>query len=245
MRGLDLRRALTLAPLLVLALAIAGSAFARGGGETVCVDPGTTSWTQDDTRPGGTIRFTNDYGAPPRTGAGSLELKTPAADNAAKAGLYTHEMLGLPLRKVHTVGYWTYQAVTVPPNPPHANASFQLQIDVNGEATGGFTTLVFEPYWNTEQGPIVPGTWQKWDVDAGLFWSSRTVTDVPTCALVAGAGGPPLYTLASVQAGCPNAVVVGIGVNVGTFNPGYTVATDGVRFNGTEYDFEVSCGREV
>lgn len=245
MRGLKLRRVLTLAPMLALALAVAGGAFARGGGETVCVDGSTSSWTQDDTRPGGTIRFTNDYGAPPTLGPGSLELKTPALDTGAKAGLYTHTMLGAPLRKVYTLQYWTYQAVTVPPSPPHADASFQLQIDVNGAAAGGFTTLVFEPYWNTQQGPIVTGAWQKWDVDQGLFWSSRTVTDVPTCALVSGAGGPPLYTLAMVQTGCPNAVVVGIGVNVGTFNPGYTVATDGVRFNSTEYDFQVSCGREV
>jgi hypothetical protein len=240
MRRFDLRRALTLAPLLALALAVAGGAFARGG-SSECVDPSTESWTQDDTRPGGTVTFTNAYDGPPTLRPGSLELKTPALDTAAKAGLYNHTMLGTPLRKVYNLQYWTYQAAG---NLPHANASFQLQIDVNGAAAGGFTTLVFEPYWNPEQGAIVSGAWQRWEVDAGLFWSSRTVTDVPTCALVAGAGGPPLYTLAQVQAGCPNAVVVGVGVNVGTFNPGYTVATDGVRFNSTEWDFEVSCSRE-
>jgi hypothetical protein len=243
MRALNLRRVLALTPMLLLALAIAGGALARSGGETICVDPGTASWTQDDTRPGGTVTFTNAYGGPPTLGPGSLELKTPALDTAAKAGLYTHTMFGTPLRKVYTLQYWTYQAVATPPNPPHADASFQLQVDVNGAAAGGFTTLVFEPYQNTAQGPIVPGAWQKWDVDAGLLWSSRTVTDVPTCALVAGAGGPPFYTLAALQTACPNAVVVGIGVNVGTNNPGYTVATDGVRFNSTEYDFEVRCSR--
>jgi hypothetical protein len=42
---------------------------------------------------------------------------------------------------------------------------------------------------------------------------------------------------------CPNAVVVGVGVNVGTNNPGYTVATDAVEFNSTTWDFEVSCSR--
>ena len=60
-----------------------------------------------------------------------------------------------------------------------------------------------------------------------------------TCALVAGAGGPPLYTLAVVKTICPNAIVLGIGVNIGSFNPGYTVATDGVQFNDTIYNFEV------
>ena len=41
----------------------------------------------------------------------------------------------------------------------------------------------------------------------------------------------------------PERVVLGIGVNVGTFNPGYTVATDGVQFNDTTYDFELAAGR--
>jgi hypothetical protein len=37
---------------------------------------------------------------------------------------------------------------------------------------------------------------------------------------------------------CPNAVTLAFGVNVGTYNPGYLVETDGVNFNGTTYDFE-------
>jgi hypothetical protein len=37
---------------------------------------------------------------------------------------------------------------------------------------------------------------------------------------------------------CPNAVVVGFGVNIGTFNPSYNVYTDLFDFNGTTYDFE-------
>jgi hypothetical protein len=115
-----------------------------------------------------------------------------------------------------------------------------LQIDVNGLKTaGGFTTLVFEPYQNVDQHTIVPGRWEKWDVDAGQFWSSRSSTE-GTCVLVAGAGGPPFYTLAAIKTMCPNAVVVGIGVNIGSNNPGYTVATDGVQFNPVIYNFEVS-----
>jgi hypothetical protein len=235
-----LQRVGALAPVGLAALVLTG--FALAGGATICVTAGTSSWTQDDTRPGGTVRFTNDYGAPPGLGPGSLELKTPFADNGAKAGLYTHTMAGTPLSAVYALSYWTYQAVTVPPNPAVADASYQLQIDVNGAALGGFTTLVFEPYWNPSQQAIVPGAWQRWDVDAGFFWSSRTVADLPSCVLAAGAGGPPLYTLAQVQAMCPNAVVVGIGVNVGTFNSGYTVATDGVQFNNKTYNFQVTCG---
>jgi hypothetical protein len=215
------------------AMAFAGIASAA---TTVVVTQNSAGWTQDDTRPGGTVTWTEEYGAPPGLGDGSLKLTTDLT-TSAKAGLYNHTMAGTPLADVDTLAYWTYQATTV--QPPHAAASYQLQIDANGlDTPGGFTTLVFEPYQNVTQGVIVNGVWQKWDVDAGLFWSSRGVTD-GTCLLVAGAGGPPMYTLGTVQTLCPNAVVVGIGVNIGTFNPGYTVATDGVQFNDTIYDFEL------
>jgi hypothetical protein len=39
---------------------------------------------------------------------------------------------------------------------------------------------------------------------------------------------------------CPNAVVIGFGVNIGTNNPGYVVRTDGFNFNGTTYDFQLT-----
>ncbi len=233
MHKLHLRRR----PVRTLAIIAAISAMAFAGiasaADRVIVTQNTSSWTQDDTRAGGTVTFTEEYGAPAGLGDGSLKLTTTLS-TADKAGLYTHTMAGMPLADVDTLAYWTYQATTL--QPPHAAASYQLQIDANGlETAGGFTTLVFEPYQNVTQGVIVNGVWQHWDVDAGLFWSSRS-TD---CGLIAGAGGPPMYTLQQVKTMCPNAVVVGIGVNIGTFNPGYTVATDGVQFNDTIYDFEL------
>ena len=105
---------------------------------------------------------------------------------------------------------------------------------MNLTGTGGFTTFVYEPY---ENGVVTPGAWQQWDVDAGQFWSSRTFTD-GSCSVTAGAGGAPFYTLSQIKTMCPNAVAIGFGVNVGTFNPGYDVETDLVGFNGTVYDFE-------
>ena len=198
---------------------------------TVIVTQNSTSWHQLDTRPGGAVHFTEEYGAPAGLGEGSLELTTDAT-TAAKADYWTEDVAG-PLAGVSELSYWTYQAAT--PQPPHAAASYQIAVDLNGAADGGFTTLVYEPYWN---GTVVPATWQQWDVDAGGLWSSRTFTE-GTCAVVAGAGGPPLYSLATLQTICPNAVVLGIGVNVGSFNPGYTVATDGVQFNDVIYNFEV------
>jgi hypothetical protein len=225
MRKSTLRGAAALAATASMLVFAAAAAAA-----TIVVTQNSSSWHPLDTRPGGAVRFTEDYGAPPGLGEGSLELTTDAT-TGAKADYYTFAHAGTPLAGVTGLSYWTYQAPT--PQPPIAAASYQVQIDVNGAAEGGFTTLVYEPYWN---GVVVPATWQQWDVDSGLFWSSRTV---PECGLVAGAGGPPLYTLEQVQTLCPDAVVLGIGVNVGTFNPGYTVAVDGVTFNDTTYDFEV------
>jgi len=103
----------------------------------------------------------------------------------------------------------------------------------------GFTTLVFEPYQNPQEGVIVPGAWQPWNVANGLFWSTRTVT----CSngVVAGSpGGPAIYTLDMIRNLCPDATVIGFGVNIGSNNPGYVVRTDGFNFNGTVYDFQLT-----
>jgi hypothetical protein len=197
---------------------------------TVVVTQNSAGWAPMDTRPGGAQRFTEEYGAPAGLGSGSLELTTDAT-TAAKADYFTFAHAGTILADVNDLSYWTFQAADV--QPPHAAVSYQLQIDTNGAATGGFTTLVYEPYQN---GVVTNSVWQQWDVDAGLFWSTRTVAE---CGLVSGAGGPAIYSLAAIKALCPNAVVLGLGVNIGTFNPGYTVATDGVQFNDTTYDFEL------
>jgi hypothetical protein len=215
------------------AAAALGLATAASATTTAVVTAATSSWTQDDTRTGGTVQWTTTFGAPTGLGSGSLELATDGT-TAAKAGLYTHTMAGTPLSSVVGLSYWTYQAAA---SSPSGDASYQLQVDVDGTVGdgSGFTTLVYEPYWN---GVVEPSMWQSWDVAAGRFWSSRTTTGGIGGDLVAGAGGPPLYTLAQVEAMYPNAVVVGIGVNVGTFNPGYDIAVDGVVFNDTTYDFE-------
>ena len=140
----------------------------------------------------------------------------------------------VPLASVTELGYYTKQN----------SASFiggtviQLPICLGGIVAGGcagFTTLVYEPY---ENGVVMPGVWQSWDVDSGQFWSSRTASGGGTCAVIAGAGGAPFYPLAGLRTACPNAVVIGYGVNVGSNNPSYDVETDLFDFNGTTYDFE-------
>lgn len=190
---------------------------------SVVVTPtNTQGWHEADVRAGGDINYVSDATSPYPSGA--LQLTTDGT-NAAKAQ-YMNDA-SVPLADITDLSYYTKQTS----GPATAAPSYQLEVNLNGDA-GGFTTLVYEPYWN---GAVTPGVWQQWDVDSGQFWSSRTVEPL----VVNGAGGPPFYTLSQLQAAYPNAVVTSFGVNVGTYNPNYDVSTDGVQFNDTIYDFEV------
>ena len=214
---------------LTLIFGLAGQAAAGGHGDRVIVRPDhPQGWSTADTRPGGTVTFVADSTAP--AGRGALALTTDAT-TAAKAQ-YLHAA-STPLANVTELSYYTKQNSA---SFAGGDASYQLVTFLNG-GTSGFTTLVFEPYQNPLQGPVLPSIWQKWDVDAGLFWSTRAVT----CSngTVAGTpGGPASYTLAQINSLCPSAVVAGFGVNIGSNNPSYNVETDLFNFNGTVYDFE-------
>ncbi len=215
----------------VLVAVIAGSTGVASAAATMVVTPtNTQGWSTADTRPGGAVNFVLDSSAP--LGNGALELTTNLT-TTAKAQ-YLH-VANTPLSTVTDLSYYTKQ-VSAP--FPGADPSYQLVTFLNG-GTSGFSTLVFEPYQNPTQGAVLPNVWQKWDVDAGLFWSTRTVT----CSngTIAGTpGGPASYTLAQINSVCPNALVAGYGVNIGSNNPGYTVRTDAFNFNGTTYNFEVT-----
>ena len=209
------------------ALALASMAAVAGtalGASTVVVAPtDTQGWTTADTRTGGSVTFVAEADAP---GDGSLQLTTDST-NEAKAQ-YMH-LSDLQLDAVNELAY-SYKQVA---GPSHAAPSFQLAVDLNGAETGGFTTFVYEPYQN---GGVTPGVWETKDVDQGQFWSTRSFGS----NIQAGAGGTYFYTLGQINGWYPDAVLLGYGVNVGTYNPGYTVLADGVTVNGTTYDFEVT-----
>jgi hypothetical protein len=218
------------------ALAVAGLTaavalpFAAKAAEpsTVVVTPtNTQGWSTSESTAGGNVNYISDPTSPYPSGA--LQLTTDAT-NAAKAS-YLHTASG-SLSSVMDLSYSTKQVS----GPATADPSYQLAVDLNGAAAGGFTNLVYEPYWN---GTVTPGVWQNWDVDSGQFWSSRSFSDGTTCTVVSGAGGAPFYSLSSLKTACPDAVVLGFGVNVGTYNPSYVVETDGVQFNDTTYNFEL------
>jgi hypothetical protein len=212
---------------------------AFSAGQTIVVTPTNQhGWSTADTRPGGAVNFVLDSTAP--SGVGALQLTTDAT-TAAKAQ-YLHDA-NIPLADVSDLSYYTRQVSA--PLFPGADPSYQLPVCLGGVTPSGcvgFTTFVFEPYENPGLGSpgfgVIPNVWQKWDVSAGQFWSSRTASGGGTCTTTAGFGGAPFYSLAALKTICPNAVVVGFGVNIGTFNPSYNVYTDLFNFNGTTYDFE-------
>jgi len=207
-------------------------------GPTIVVTPtNTQGWSTDDTRPGGTVSYVVDSTAP--SGVGALRLTTDVS-TTAKAQ-YIHAT-NTPLANVTELSYYTRQ---ISASFAGGEPSYQLPVCLGGlvgTTCTGFTTFVYEPYENpglgTPGGVVIPNVWQQWDVDAGQFWSSRSYTDGGACTVVAGGGGAPFYSLAGLKAACPNAVVAGFGVNIGSNNPSYNVYTDLFNFNGTTYDFE-------
>ncbi len=214
-----------------IALSIVMPLAARADSSQVIVTPPLNSqgWSTADTRPGGAVTFTNDATAPGNPHNGALGLTTDATTTAKAQYLHA---ANTPLSSVNELSYSTKQISALFPG---GDPSYQLPVLLNG--TTGFTTLVFEPYQNAAQGPVVNGVWQSWNVANGLFWSSRTVT-CSNGTIVGTPGGPATYTLAQVESTCPSANVVGFGVNIGSNNPGYNVEADLVDFNGTTYNFE-------
>jgi hypothetical protein len=229
------RRAQTLPAFLaafVLAFASGGAGAPAAADSQIVVTPPVNSqgWSTAATTSGGTVSFVSDPTAPGSPHNGALRLTTDAT-TASKAQ-YLHGA-STPLSSVTELSYYTRQ---ISASFIFGDPAYQLVTFLLG-GTSGFSTLVFEPYQNTAQGPVINNEWQDWDVDAGLFWSTRTVT-CPFGTVVGTPGGPASYTLADIQTMCPNAVVAGFGVNIGSNNPLYDVYTDLFDFNGTVYNFE-------
>jgi hypothetical protein len=213
----------------VVAAATLPIAASAANSQVVVTPTNTQGWSTADTRPGGAVNFVADSTAPGDPHNGALQLTT---DNTTTSkAQYLHDT-NTPLADVNSLSYSTKQNSA---SFAEGDASYQLLVDLNGAAAGGFTTFVYEPY---ENGVVTPGAWQSWDVAAGQLWSSRSFSDGGSCTVVAGGGGAPFYNLSTLTTTCPDAVAVGFGVNIGSNNPSYDVEADLVNFNDTTYNFE-------
>lgn len=177
--------------------------------------------------------FVTGPGAPP-SGIGSLELVTPGGGD--KVFLFSFGHAGTALANIDAISYATYRTAGAGQQLPSLN----IQIDHNGDAPGGFATLVFEPVYNTGQGAVVNGQWQTWDAvgDDNLWWSTQPLT-----GMCAGAAYACMLSWDDLVALNPDAVILGgFGVNQGSGNGGLTAAVDaltlGVDGETTVYDFE-------
>ncbi len=166
--------------------------------------------------------------ATPPLGVGSFETVTPTG--ADKVTLFNFDHIGTSLAEIDRIGYATYRAANASDNDAQLPA-INIQVDVNGAAPGGFTTLVFEPVYNATQGAIVDNTWQTWDAFNGgqaIWWSSNPIPGAPN--------RDTFVTWETIVENNPDAVIVGgFGVNQGSGNPALTASTDALAIG---YDGE-------
>ncbi|HEX7315505.1 MAG TPA: hypothetical protein VF297_16415 [Pyrinomonadaceae bacterium] len=171
--------------------------------------------------------------ATPPSGIGSYEIVTPTG--ADKATLFNFDHIGTRLADIDKIGYSTYRTA----GSLQQVAALNIQVDINGlNNPGGFTTLVFEPVYNTAQGAVVSGQWQTWDAYAGgsaVWWSSNPINVAPN--------RDTFPTWQAIVQNNPDAVIVGgFGINQGSGNPALTTASDNLSlgYGGSclTYDFE-------
>ena len=222
------------------ALSLVVAPFAQAATSTVIVRPSNTQgWSSSDTRSNGTVSFVSDSSAPLGSGALSLVTGASTASPSQDKAQYMHTT-NTPLNDVSTLSYYTKQ---ISASFEAGLPSYQLPTCLYGVTSTGcvpspntngksFTTFVYEPYVNEGNAAVQHNVWQKWNVSAGKFWSTRTE------GILTASQGTYTYDLNQLKAGFPNAVVVGFGVNVGSNNPNYNTETDAFVFNDVTYDFE-------
>jgi hypothetical protein len=165
-------------------------------------------------------------GAP--LGDGSLGLRT--ATGSEKVFLFNYDHTGEAIGSIDDISYQTYRTA----GSAQQVTALNMQIDYNGPAAGGFTTLVFEPVYNTSQGPVVSGQWQDWIADGtGNWWSTQ-----PINGQCSGATAACDKTWDEIVANNPDAVVLAFGVNQGSGNAGLDASVDALAFDDVVYDFE-------
>lgn len=196
--------------------------------------PPTNNWVLY-TRNAGNGTFRVGPGTPP-SGVGSLETVTPTG--ADKVTLFNYDHVGTALADVDQMGYATYRAASATDSDVQLPA-INIQVDINGGTLnpGDFTTLVFEPVYNVNQGSIQDNTWQTWDAYMGgqaIWWSSNPIPGAPN--------RDTFVTWDTIVANNPNATILGFGVNQGSGNPTLVASTDTLTlgYNGdcVTYDFE-------
>lgn len=189
-------------------------------------------------RVGGQGSFAVGPGTPPR-GVGSYHTNTPTGSNDRQIQLFNYDHYGTKLSHLRELSYWTYRKASSTSNPIQLPA-INIIADMNGDEHGGVTFLVYEPYYTLDNaGGIKTGEWQYWDTFAedAEWWSAEPIPGAPN--------RDTFVHLSLLIEKNPDAIILGIGINQGTYNPGLEAASDmlTLRFKGERciaYDFEPS-----
>lgn len=192
----------------------------------------TNNWvayTSTGTSPNSLV-FVDGPGMPP-IGCGNLKLTTTTSSD--KVYLFNYDHIGTKLSDIDNISYYTYRTA----GSNQQVAVVNLQVDINGpNAPGGFTTLIFEPLYNTAQGTVTNNQWQLWNaINNGnaIWWSSRNIPGV--CAFNC------FVKWSDILAANPDATIVGgVGINQGTGNSGLVTSVDAFTFENVTYNFEAS-----
>ena len=192
----------------------------------------TRNWVFYTRGPTLTGVFVSGPGNPP-LGVGSFEMGTVVNDDHGT--LFNFEHIGTRLADISAISYATYREQTST-GPSYILPSINIAVDYNGPAvTGGFTTLVYEPVYNTDAASILSGVWQPWNAYTGKWWSTRAINGV--CAV-----GCYVSWSFIVQNNPDATILGGFGVNQGSGSAGLLAATDALTLgvSGTTwiYNFE-------
>ena len=184
------------------------------------------------TRLAGNGAFVTGPGTPP-LGVGSISLTTPTP--ADKVQLFNFDHIGTKLADVRSMSYSTYRTT----GTAEQVTAINVVIDFDGPGTAtGFSTLVFEPVYNPDQGAVVSSQWQNWDAYNGgnaIWWSTRPINGV--CAREC------YVTWKQIVSNNPDAVILGgFGLNQGSGGNALIASADALHLDtqnsSITYDFE-------
>lgn len=158
--------------------------------------------------------------------AAGAEVSTP--DGPAK--VYTYfAVSNIKLSDITKLSYWTER---LKPSTGVVLPSYQLVIDYNGSADGGYSTLVYEPYQNGYNTPANTGeTWDAYNHGIGKWWSSKLDGYAPQ-------SDPKKFS--DIVAEFPDAVVTAYGLDQGSGNAGVTSIWNNLIFQTTQ-----SCAKQT
>jgi hypothetical protein len=170
--------------------------------------------------------------ATPPLGDGSLRLQTTTGSE--KVFLFNYDHVTTRLADINALSYSTYRTA----GAGQQLTALNMQVDFNGAAADGFTTLVFEPVYNTTQGAVVNGQWKTWNAfGGGRWWSTNAING--QCG---GASIACQRTWSQIVASNPDAVIIGgYGFNQGSGNSGLNANVDAlvIGYNSLCYTYDM------